>query len=43
MPGRRPIYPERIRKIRGSFSWIEHHFVHGGFLRALSRDELLLW
>lgn len=43
MPQKRPIYPDRIRKIRGSFSWIEHRFVHGSFLRELSRDELLLY
>lgn len=48
MPGRaprraQPICPDRIRKIRGSFSWIEHRFVHDGFLRTLSRDELLLY
>jgi hypothetical protein len=43
MPGRAPIEPRRIRKIRGSFSWIEHRFVHQGFLRELSRDELLLY
>jgi hypothetical protein len=43
MPGRAPIFPDRIRKIRGSFSWIEHRFVHEGFLRALSGDELLLY
>jgi len=43
MPGRAPIFPDRIRKIRGSFSWIEHRFVHDGFLAALSRDELLLY
>ena len=43
MPGRAPIFPDRIRKIQGSFSWIEHRFLHDGFLRALSRDELLLY
>jgi hypothetical protein len=43
MPGRAPIFLDRIRKIRGSFSWIEHRFVHDGFLAALSRDELLLY
>lgn len=43
MSKKRPICPDRIRKITGSFSWIDHHFVHGGFLRALSRDELLLY
>lgn len=43
MPDRAPIFPDRIRKIRGSFSWVEHRFVHDGFLAALSRDELLLY
>jgi hypothetical protein len=43
MSKKRPIYPHRIRKIVGSFSWIDHRFVGGGFLRALSRDELLLY
>lgn len=43
MSRKRPIYPDRIRKITGSFSWIEHHFVGGGFLRALSPAELLLY
>jgi len=43
MPGRAPIFPDRIRTIHGSFSWIEHRFLHDGFLRALSRDELLLY
>ena len=43
MPGKAPIFPDRTRKIRGSFSWIEHRFVHDGFLAALSRDELLLY
>ena len=43
MPGRAPIFPDRIRKICGSFSWIEHRFLHDGFLRMLSREELLLY
>lgn len=40
---KQPIRPDQIRKIHGSFSWIDHYFLHGGFLRALSRDELLLY
>lgn len=43
MHKKRPIHPHRIRKITGSFSWIDHRFVGGGFLRALTRDELLLY
>ena len=43
MPGRAPIVPDCIRRIRGSFSWIDHRFVHSGFLLALTREELLLY
>lgn len=43
MAAKSPIYPERIRCINGSFSWIEHRFLHGGFLEALSAEELLLY
>jgi hypothetical protein len=34
---------ERIRKIEGSFSWIDHRFITGGFLRELSTIEILLY
>jgi hypothetical protein len=34
---------ERIRKIEGSFSWIDHRFISGGFIRNLSREEILLY
>lgn len=34
---------KRIRKISGSFSWIEHRFITGGFLDALSTIEILLY
>jgi len=34
---------ERVRKIEGSFSWIDHRFVTGGFLRDLSTLEILLY
>jgi hypothetical protein len=43
MSKKRPIYPHHIRRITGSFSWIDHRFVGDGFLRALTRDELLLY
>jgi hypothetical protein len=43
MAAKAPIYPQRIRRIGGSFSWIEHRFLHGGFLKALSPGELLLY
>jgi len=35
--------PGRIRKIEGSFGWIDHRFVTGGFLQELSLIETLLY
>jgi hypothetical protein len=40
---KRVLHPERLRKIEGSFSWIDHRFVTGGFLRDLSTLEILLY
>jgi len=40
---KRVLHPERVRKIEGSFSWIDHRFVTGGFLRDLSTLEILLY
>ena len=34
---------DRIRKIDGGFAFIPHRFLSGGFLSALSRDEILLY
>jgi hypothetical protein len=33
----------RVRKIQGSFSWIDHRFITGGFLLELSTVEILLY
>jgi len=38
-----PLAPERIRHIKGSFSFIEHRFLRGGFWQTLSHEELLLY
>ena len=35
--------PERIRQIKGSFSFIPHRFLTDGFLASLSQHELLLY
>jgi len=43
MPTKRLLQPERVRKIEGSFSWIDHRFITGGFLRDLSNLEILLY
>jgi len=34
---------DRIRKIKGGFSFIPHRFLIDGFLSALSQKELLLY
>jgi hypothetical protein len=43
MQVKRILLPERVRKIEGSFSWIDHRFITGGFLRDLSTLEILLY
>jgi len=35
--------PDRIRQIRGGFSFIPHRFLTDGFLKNLSQCELLLY
>lgn len=43
MPLKKILDPDRIRKIKGSFSWIDHRFITGGFLQDLSTIEILLY
>ncbi len=43
MQSKRVLDPKRVRKIEGSFSWIDHRFITGGFLRNLSTLEILLY
>lgn len=38
-----PLNPERIRKINGSFAFIEHRFLRDGFWASLDPQELLLY
>jgi hypothetical protein len=40
---KRLLLPDRVRKIEGSFSWIDHRFVTEGFLHDLSMIEILLY
>ena len=35
--------PDRIRKINGSFAFIEHRFLRDGFFETLTPNELLLY
>jgi len=43
MISRAPIEPARIRKITGSFSWIDHRFLHDGHLAAMTAEEMRLY
>ncbi len=38
-----PPQPDRIRTIRGSFSWVDHRFFRQGFDQGLTRTEKLLY
>jgi hypothetical protein len=38
-----PLCPQRVRKITGSFAFIEHRFLRDGFLESLTHHELLLY
>jgi hypothetical protein len=40
---KRLLDPTRVRKIQGSFSWIDHRLITGGFLTDLSTIEILLY
>jgi hypothetical protein len=37
------LQPDRIRKINGSFAFIEHRFLRDGFFESLTPNELLLY
>ena len=40
---KRPIFEDRVRRIKGGFSFIPHRFLAGGFLSSLSKNEILLY
>jgi len=43
MISRKPINPNCIRQITGSFSWIDHRLLSDGFLSAMTAEEILLY
>ena len=43
MPLKKILDPERVRRIEGSFSWIDHRFITAGFLQDLPTIEILLY
>jgi len=40
---KKPLIPQRLRSIQGSFAYIEHRFLRDGFFCGLSHHELLLY
>lgn len=40
---RMPLCPQRVRKITGSFAFIEHRFIRNGFFTSLTHHEILLY
>lgn len=40
---KRVLYPDRVRAIKGSFSFLEHRFLRDGFWEILSHHALLLY
>lgn len=43
MVSREPIDPSRVRRIEGSFSWLDHRLVTDGFLGFMKPEEMLLY
>ena len=43
MISKQPIQTNRIRKISGSFSWIDHRILSTGFLESMSIQEIVLY
>ena len=40
---KQPLCPQRLRRIAGSFAFIEHRFLRDGYWSRLSQHELLLY
>ena len=38
-----PLIPHRVRKIKGSFAFIEHRFLRDGFWSSLDHHELVFY
>ncbi len=43
MISKTPIMPQRVRRITGSFSWIDHRLLHQGFLQHMHSNDMLLY
>jgi hypothetical protein len=40
---KKPIYPDRVRRIIGSFSWLDHRLISDGYLHVMTRNEIPLY
>ena len=40
---KRPVVPDRIRKVPDGFSWVDRRFVRDGLIAPLSRAEIVLY
>jgi hypothetical protein len=40
---KKPICPDRVRRIVGSFSWLDHRLISGYFLQQMTHTEILLY
>jgi hypothetical protein len=40
---RTPILAARVRRIEGSFAFLPHRFLRGGFFASLTKNELALY
>jgi len=43
MKSKSPILPHRVRRISGSFSWLDHQLLHCGFLQRMEPEDILLY
>jgi len=43
MISREPIRADRVRRISGSFSWLDHRLLSDGFIASMCSDEILVY
>lgn len=43
MISKESIRPDHIRRIEGSFNWIDHRIISDGFLSSMTKHEILLY
>lgn len=43
MISKAPIIPQRLRRISGSFSWLDHRLLHDGFVQRMRTNDFVLY